>query len=106
VHSTAEHVLYSGSSFVIHLGCKSICSINSQNVSGSDFMVGTLAVLKKRMVVLTIQLHWGLSSNCCPGRNFKFVVTLNAFVTIGCTEANSMYRIKSPCSGPKTAFRG
>jgi hypothetical protein len=55
VRETTEHVLYSGNSFVLCLGCKLVRSTNSQNVSGCDLMVGISAVLKKRMAVLTLQ---------------------------------------------------
>jgi hypothetical protein len=41
----------------------------------------------------------GLNSHDCPGwRDFKFVVPLNAVMTIWCMETGNMQRIKDPCS--------
>ena len=39
---------------------------------------------------LTLQQHWGLNSNYCPGcRNFKFIVPSNVFMNVWCTKAST-----------------
>ena len=49
----------------------------------------------------------GNDSNYCPGwRDFKFTVTLNALITVRCTETSSMWRIAVPYSAPRPTLEG
>ena len=49
----------------------------------------------------------GPHPNYCPGwRGFKFVVPLNALMTVWSTEASSMWRVAGPCSAPRPALEG
>jgi len=46
----------------------------------------------------------GLNSNYCPGRKgFQIIIPLNAFSTVHCTKAGSMWRIRGPYRAPNPA---
>jgi len=49
----------------------------------------------------------GLNSNYCPEqRGFKFLVLLDAVVTVQCSEAAKMWGTAGLCSVLRLAFRG
>jgi len=53
--------------------------------------VEVLHVCSHRNLFQALQWYWGLNSYCYPRwRCFKFIVPLNAFMTVQCTQASRM----------------
>jgi hypothetical protein len=56
---------------------------------------------------LTLQWHWSLNSNYCPGqRGFNFKIPLYLLMTIRCTNASRMWRIKGQYKTSRPVLEG
>jgi hypothetical protein len=92
-HSDAEQSLYAV--------CRNMWRVGDKETAGRIILPSTDIDLF--LTSIKLQWRWGFNSKYWPERSgFKFIVSLNAFMTVRCTEVCSIWRVK----GVRTIHRG